>query len=179
MAAVLDLNQDWSPIASTSWDRALLLIMKGKVDIVLEHESNVLTYARGEIKMPVVVRLLKRVKYDRSKGLKFSRQNLFQRDKQTCQYCLKHVQRHEVTYDHVIPRSQGGKTEWTNIVICCQPCNSRKGGRTPKQAKMRDVYPTKPTNLRGGINLIYDPHMPFEWRQFFRDQTYWNGELEK
>lgn len=176
---VLVLNQDWSPIASTPWDRALLLILKGKVDIVIECDTQTLTYARGEIKMPLVVRLLKRVKYDRKNSIKFSRQNLYTRDNQTCQYCLQKVTRDRLTYDHVIPRSLGGKTTWTNIVLACQKCNSKKSNKTPKQAGMREVHPLQPKHLSGNITMIFDPKMPASWRQFFRDQVYWNGELDQ
>jgi len=68
--------------------------------------------------------------------VKFSRQNLYVRDRRTCQYCGTPFEHKYLTYDHVIPRSKGGQTEWTNVVTCCLACNLKKGGRTPEEAGM-------------------------------------------
>jgi hypothetical protein len=87
------------------------------------------------VKVPAVVRLLRAFRRRRQR-VKFSRVNIYARDKYTCQYCREVRAIGELTYDHVVPRRLGGRTEWTNIVTACQDCNLRKGARTPEQAGM-------------------------------------------
>ena len=97
-----------------------------------------------EIQVPRIARL---TRFDRmpSQSVKFNRKNLFARDDHRCQYCGKSEPAHRLSLDHVVPRSHGGPTTWENIVCCCLRCNSRKGGRTPKQARMQLLSrPTKP-----------------------------------
>ena len=97
-----------------------------------------------EIQVPRVARL---TRFDRmpAQSVKFNRKNLFARDDHQCQYCGKTEPAHKLSLDHVVPRSHGGPTTWENIVCCCLRCNSRKGGRTPKQARMKLLSrPTKP-----------------------------------
>ena len=98
-----------------------------------------------------------------------------------CQYCCYVVPRPEATYDHVVPRAQGGKTTWENVVIACVPCNQKKGGRTPSQAGMRLAStPVKPKKLPESVRITlgWQPGMPSSWRSWLRDFSYWNGELE-
>jgi 5-methylcytosine-specific restriction endonuclease McrA len=85
--------------------------------------------------MPAVVRLCRYAR-GRKKGVKFSRMNVYRRDEFTCQYCGDRPGVSLLTFDHVVPRAQGGKTEWTNIVTACVECNAAKADRTPEQAKM-------------------------------------------
>jgi len=105
---------------------------------------------------------------------KFSRQNIYARDKYKCQYCGQRFSSEELTYDHVIPRSRGGKTEWENIVTCCVDCNRRKGGRTPAEAGMKLIRkPVKPTWIPALRITIGFREVPQSWR----DYLYWNVEL--
>ena len=85
---------------------------------------------RMDIPVPKVIRLLG---YDRIPKLdiKLNRRNIFARDHSRCQYCGRHFPTSELSLDHIIPRSQGGGSSWTNLVCCCVKCNSQKGGRTP------------------------------------------------
>lgn len=97
-----------------------------------------------ELRVPRIVRL---TRFDRMpiQSIRFSRKNLFARDDHTCQYCGQSQPAHKLSMDHVIPRSHGGPTTWENIVCCCLRCNSRKGGRTPKEARMKLLSsPRKP-----------------------------------
>ena len=97
-----------------------------------------------EIQVPRIARL---TRFDRmpSQSVKFNRKNLFARDDHQCQYCGRNEPAHKLSLDHVVPRSHGGPTTWENIVCCCLRCNSRKGGRTPKQARMQLLSrPSKP-----------------------------------
>ena len=130
--------------------------------------------------MPSVVRFLKPV--PRKKAVKFSRQNVYVRDQGKCQYCGQRVPRTDFTYEHVIPRAQGGTTCWENVVVSCVPCNQRKGGRTPEQARMpllvRPVKPKKLPDL-AHLSLSFKPGMPESWKTWLRDAVYWNGTLDQ
>jgi 5-methylcytosine-specific restriction endonuclease McrA len=106
--------------------------------------------------------------------VKFSRQNIYARDKYRCQYCGAKFGPEELTYDHVVPRSRGGKTKWDNIVTCCIRCNRKKGGRTPAEARMRLIRkPSQPTWLPALRITIGFKEVPNSWR----DYLYWNVEL--
>ncbi len=97
-----------------------------------------------ELQVPRIIRLLR---YDRVPrySLRFSRRNLFARDNHNCQYCGKTAPASQLSLDHVVPRSRGGPTTWENVVCCCVECNTRKGGRTPKEARMKLLSkPAKP-----------------------------------
>lgn len=97
-----------------------------------------------ELQVPRIIRLLR---YDRLPrySLRFSRRNVFARDRHSCQYCGKTAPTSQLSLDHVTPRSRGGPTSWENVVCCCVECNARKGGRTPKEARMRLLSkPAKP-----------------------------------
>ena len=88
-----------------------------------------------DLQAPRVVRL---VRFDRlpRQSLRFSRRSLFARDGNECQYCGRRFPPQQLSLDHVLPRSRGGDTSWENIVCCCRACNTRKGGRTPREASM-------------------------------------------
>jgi 5-methylcytosine-specific restriction endonuclease McrA len=177
----LVLNATWQPVARIPWQRAITLLFLGKVEVVEEYEDKSIRSVTFEVKMPSVVRFLRMLKR-RKPIIRFSRENVFARDNGQCQYCGKKVTRPEATYDHVLPRSQGGGTHWENIVIACVPCNQRKGGRTPEQAKMKlKVAPVKPTKLPETLRLSFAFHkgMPSTWANWLRDMTYWHGSLEE
>ena len=167
------LNSTYEPLKVITWQRAVTLLWLGKVEMVKSYDRDIRSVT-FKIRMPSVVRLLRFVRRKRPQ-ISFSRRNLFARDEQTCQYCNRHRETPELTYDHVIPRSQGGKTEWTNIVTCCVDCNRRKGGRTPEQAGMRlRRWPRRPENLPGMVTItIGIRNAPDSWRDFL----YWNVEL--
>src|SRR5688572_30990497 len=132
------LSQGYEPIKVISWQRAITLLFLGKVEVLEEYDHNVRSVSIV-IKIPAVVRLLRAFRRH-AKPVKFSRVNIYARDHYRCQYCGRRASISELTYDHVTPRSQGGRTEWTNIVTACHDCNRRKGGRTPSQAGMRLLH---------------------------------------
>ena len=124
------------------------------------------------MKVPSVIALRQYVKT--SEFPAFTRFNLFLRDKFSCQYCGS--QQH-LTYDHVIPRRQGGKTTWENIATACAPCNMKKGGRTPKEAGMHLVRPIRPTNWQ--LQQHGKAFPPNYLHETWRDWLYWDIELEE
>lgn len=109
-----------------------------------------------------------------------SRENIYLRDGAACQYCGRHVSRAQATYDHVVPRAQGGKSDWANLVLCCAADNKRKAARTPEQAGMKlRSKPARPTKVPEVWTITVEPdQVPPEWRQFLKDWAYWRGELE-
>jgi 5-methylcytosine-specific restriction endonuclease McrA len=99
---------------------------------------------RGQVRVPDVI-VLSRYEKVHGRTIVFNRRNIFARDQNTCQYCGKKLSSSDCTIDHVIPQCQNGLGTWENCVISCVPCNSRKGGRTPKQAGMKLIRtPVKP-----------------------------------
>lgn len=128
------------------------------------------------IAVPRIIRLLF---YDRlpRRDVKFNRRNIFARDRNRCQYCGRRFPTSELSLDHVVPRSLGGKATWENIVCACTRCNVKKGGRTPRQAGM-DLFrqPAKPKH-----NTLVHVHLGHEryrsWKQFL-DHAYWSVELK-
>ena len=176
----LVLSHAYVPVARVVWQRAVTLLWEGKVEVIEEYENRVVRSVTLEFKVPSVIRFLRKIR-DRKRAVKFSRENVYARDKGCCQYCSSRVPRAEATYDHVTPRSQGGQTTWENVVIACTPCNQRKGGRTPGQAGMHlRVQPVKPKSLPDTLRLtfLFDKNAPPSWRQFFASYHYWQGELE-
>lgn len=169
------LNSTYEPLKVISWQRAVTLLWLGKVEIVRTYDREVRSVT-FKFRMPAVVRLLRFVRRKQPQ-ISFSRRNLFARDDNTCQYCGKPRDTSELTYDHVVPRSQGGRTEWTNIVTCCVDCNRRKGGRTPEQAGMRLMRaPKRPDYLPGVLTItISVRNAPDAWRDFL----YWNVSLDE
>jgi 5-methylcytosine-specific restriction endonuclease McrA len=118
-----------------------------------------------EIRVPRVIRLLR---YDRvpRKTLRFNRRNLFARDDHRCQYCGGNFPNSQLSFDHVIPRSRGGETSWENVVCSCVGCNSKKGGRTPQEARMRLLRkPTRPKHNPLLVSKLGNPKYA-SWRTF-------------
>lgn len=128
-----------------------------------------------DILVPRVIRL---VKYDQfpKNVIKFNRRNIFLRDENRCQYCGHKFPTHQLSLDHVMPRSQGGGTNWENIVCACLTCNVRKGGRTPGQAGMRLFRrPAKPK--RSPMLCHQLGHRKYQSWKTFLDEAYWTVEL--
>ena len=145
-AQTLLLTPWMMPHKIISWQTAVTMSFLGKVEVLEEYDEDIRSPSLA-IKAPAVVRL-KRPIGGMKRGVKFSRVNVFARDEFRCQYCGTRRPSHELNYDHVVPRVQGGKTGWENIVTSCYDCNSRKRGRTPAEAGMRLLRsPVKPKAL--------------------------------
>jgi 5-methylcytosine-specific restriction endonuclease McrA len=134
MDATLLLNATYEPISIISWRKAITLLVLEKVEPLANYARRIRSAALS-IEQPAVVRLLNRVPWRRPR-IRFSRRNVFLRDQYICQYCEDRCSMRRLTLDHVLPRSQGGPTSWTNIVTSCQSCNQFKADRTPEQAGM-------------------------------------------
>lgn len=131
---------------------------------------------RMHLAVPKVIRLLGYDKLPRN-DVKLNRRNIFARDHNRCQYCDGKFPTSELSLDHVIPRSQGGGASWQNLVCCCVKCNTKKGGRTPRQAHMPLTRkPVKPkTNPVLSIRIGSGKYQ--SWKAFL-DNAYWSVELK-
>jgi len=130
---------------------------------------------RFEIAVPRVIRLLS---YDRlpKTRVRLNRRNLFTRDGNRCQYCGKKFRTSELSIDHIVPRSRGGRTVWNNVVCACMKCNVRKGGRTPAEASMHLVREPVQPRFSPVITLHAGNEKYRSWKQFL-DAAYWHVEL--
>jgi 5-methylcytosine-specific restriction endonuclease McrA len=181
MSDTLVLSQSYQPVARISWQRAVTLLTLGKIEIIEEYEDREVRSMTFSMKVPSIVRFLNQIRR-KKKAIKFSRENVYARDKAKCQYCRNKVTRTEATYDHVVPRSLGGRTNWDNIVISCKGCNQKKGGRTPTQAKMPlHVKPVRPKNLPNyfKFSMKWTENMPPSWKDFVHSYSYWHGDIEE
>jgi 5-methylcytosine-specific restriction endonuclease McrA len=149
---VLVLNSSYEPINVCAARRAVVLVLKG-VAAAEEHSGWHIHSARSAVRIPSVIRLLeyRRIPHQ---ARALSRKNILMRDRFTCQYCLRTFGASELTLDHVLPRSRRGETTWENLVACCNPCNNRKGNRTPEEANMRLARPPRPFSLHTSRHLM-------------------------
>ena len=172
MEQVLLLNITYEPLKIINWKKAITLLCLGKVEVIEEYEQEIRSVTFS-LKLPSVVRLLKFIKRPKS-PIRFSRQNIYARDRYKCQYCGRPFPSEELTYDHILPKSRGGKTARGNIVPCCVGCNRSKGGRTPEEAGMRLVRkPVRPSWVPALRITIGFQKVPETWR----DYLYWTVEL--
>ena len=177
MEQALLLNASYEPLKVVDWRKAITLWCQGKVEVIAVHDREIRSVTVS-FKLPSVIRLLRFVRIKRRFDyVPFSRENIYTRDGDRCQYCNELFPRAELTFDHVIPVAQGGRKDWENIVTCCVDCNRRKGGRTPAEAGMHLVkVPRRPDSHAIRINIkIGLRSTPESWR----DYLYWNLELDE
>jgi 5-methylcytosine-specific restriction endonuclease McrA len=135
--SVLILNAGYEPLQRVSVQHAIKMLVR-EVAVIEEASDEMF----GDFPKPLVLRLVRYVKTTwRKHSPRFSKNKLFQRDKHSCAYCGQHA----TTVDHVIPRSRGGTTVWTNVVAACIKCNRKKASSTPEEANMK---------------LLLTPHVP-------------------
>jgi len=179
---VLVLNRLWQAVNICSARRAFALVYAGHAQIVSSRDLStnapdheVVTTISFKIRIPRVIVLLV---FDRlpKKEVKFTRHNVFERDKNTCQYCGEIFDRSELNLDHVVPRDRGGTTTWENVVCSCIPCNTRKGNRLPRQAHMSLIRKPKRPKWRPFVHVTFAAPQHDLWKHFV-DLAYWNVEL--
>jgi 5-methylcytosine-specific restriction endonuclease McrA len=168
MNQTLLLNATYEPLQIVSWKRAVKMHFQEKVEI-LEHHSREIRSVRMSMKVPSVIRLVSYAHVRRRHiAIRFSRQNLFARDKFRCQYCGDRFSIPDLTYDHVVPVARGGRKTWENIVTSCITCNREKGNRTPEEAGMQMLKrPTAPLGFPAKIQLLFHRiQAPDCWRAY-------------
>lgn len=144
MRRVLVLNQDYSPISVCSAERAFLLLYLEKAELIHQAEDVELRSVNASYPMPSVIRLSRYIVVP-FKRVMLTRQNIFKRDRNACQYCGSNK---DLTLDHVLPKSKGGESSWSNLATACKKCNSLKGDKTPEEANMPLMnVPFKPSYI--------------------------------
>ncbi len=161
MAKVLVLNASYEPLNITSWQRAIVLLIKGKAEQV-EHNGKLIY---ENLPLPTVIRLRHYVNMP-YKEIPLTRRNILHRDGHSCQYCG--YMGDELTLDHILPRSRGGGDSWENIVTACVRCNVRKGNRTPREANMPlNLTPRRPfSSLYFEVTKHLRSGSHQEWRKY-------------
>ncbi len=173
----LVLNADFRPLSYYPlslwpWQEAVKAVYLDRVDIVAEYDCFVRSPST-EIRLPSVIALRDYVRQDRAPA--FTRFNVFLRDGFKCVYCGASD---NLTFDHVVPRSRGGRTHWENIATACAPCNLRKGGRMPAEANMQPARkPFRPNNYQ--LQDIGRKFPPNHLHETWMDYLYWDIELEE
>lgn len=172
----LVLNADhrplsYYPLSLWCWQTALKAVFLNRVNIISEYER-VVHSPSIEIKLPSVISLKNYIRP--AKHPAFTRFNLFLRDSFACQYCGA---MDDLTFDHVVPRAQGGRTTWQNVTTACAPCNLKKGGQSQRQACMQPrIQPYRPSSYQLMENGRSFP--PNYLHESWRDYLYWDTELE-
>lgn len=197
---VLVLNRGYSAVRIVPARDAFTLLCRQAAEILSIENGNYLTYGLHdwmdvaklqkefepekhtwlrlpslEVAIPKIIRLLTYDKFVKPE-VRLTRRNLFSRDKNKCQYCGKRFSATDLTLDHVVPRVQGGGNSWSNLVCACMKCNTKKGGRTPRQASMRLIQkPFKPLHCEAR-KLRIGPIQYKSWKSFLQN-AYWSIEL--
>lgn len=198
---VLVLNRLYTAIRVVSARRAFVMLFKRAAEVIavedgsfanydfeswaeladLQREFDADTYSwvrtpQVEIAVPKVIRLVSYDRFPRGE-VKLNRRNIYARDHNRCQYCGVQFATRELTIDHIVPRVQGGDNTWTNLVCACVPCNTRKGGRTPRQANMRLIRQPQRPRRNPAVTLRLGSRKYQSWKAFL-DNAYWTVELK-
>ncbi len=172
----LVLNSDFRPLSYFplslwAWQETVKAVFLKRVNIISEYEE-IIHSPSINFKLPSVIALKDYVSHSRKPA--FTRFNVFLRDKFCCQYCNS---KNELTFDHLLPKSKGGKTNWDNVVTACSSCNVKKGGRLLKNSGLTlSQWPFQPSTEdlhKNGKN--FPPNFLHE---SWIDYLYWDVELE-
>ncbi len=147
--------------------RAFRLVFGAKAEVV-EYDQRHVRSIRSAHQAPSVIRLQHQVRRPRPR-VKLSRREIFIRDRYTCQYCGR-TGGSDLTLDHVMPRHRGGPHTWENLVTACKPCNHRKGGNTPEEARIRLARP--PFEPRSDIYSLFTPYLADTRNEGWRDYLF-------
>ncbi|MEM8885956.1 MAG: HNH endonuclease [Planctomycetota bacterium] len=188
----LVLNRSWVAITTTTVREAVSMVYQGAAkvicadtyqahdfaswsDVTASHDEPCVRTVALRLRVPEIIVL---AAYDGfpQRTVAFSRRNLYRRDRYTCQYCQKRPGTEELTIDHVLPRSRGGRSNWENCVLACVECNKRKANRLPSEAHMHLIRRPRTPRWSWDVEVAVG-HRKASWEQFLADR-YWNVELE-
>jgi len=178
-APALVLNADFRPLnyfplSLWSWQETIKAVCLDRVTIICEYDQSI-SSPSVKISLPSVIALKEYVPQKRNPA--FTRFNVFLRDRFSCQYCGGGFSASDLTFDHVVPRSKGGRTNWANVVAACSPCNLRKGNRLSGQCNMQPLAkPIAPNvwQLQENGRAFPPNYLHDSWR----DYLYWDAELQ-
>ena len=176
----LVLNADFRPLSYFPlslwcWQEAVKAVFLCRVHVLSEYDRSVRSPSK-EMRLPSVIVLKQYVAVSRRPA--FTRFNVFLRDRFACQYCGSALPAERLTFDHVVPRVRGGRTEWINVVTACEPCNLSKGHRLPREC---GIWPLRPPYEPGTYELQANGRgfPPNYLHESWRDYLYWDTELEE
>ena len=176
----LVLNADmqpvsWAPLSVWSWQEALVAVIQDRVIQVRTYDNVQVHSGSRAFDVPAVVALKR---YRKRKKVSFTRYHVFLRDEFRCQYCGTRFPAKDLTFDHVIPRSKGGRSDWENIVACCSAHNLQKGSKTPAQAGLKLLRrPFEPTPWQIDASARQVAAIKEDLHQTWMDYLYWDTEL--
>lgn len=161
------LTPQMAPHRVVSWQKAVVLLFLGKIEILEEYDVPIRT-PRFDLLTPAVARLVRSGGYGYlRRPVSFSRANVLLRDGLRCQYCGAERPAADLNQDHVVPRARGGLATWENIVASCYRCNQKKGNRTPEEAGMKLLRkPFRPRWLAQAPALREGASVPGEWARY-------------
>ncbi len=164
----------WGPLSVWSWEDALVAVLQERVNRVVDYEIEARSATRTFL-IPSVVALKR---FHKRRKVPFTRYHVFLRDRFSCQYCGECLPAKDLTFDHVVPRSKGGITSWSNVVTCCQRDNLFKGSRSLRESGLRLTHaPTEPTPHQ--IDDAAKRHAPRDnLHRTWLDFLYWDADLE-
>jgi 5-methylcytosine-specific restriction endonuclease McrA len=166
VGSVLLLNATFEPVSVISLQRAIILLLKEKAEVIEAAETRFRS-ERMSLPVPVVIRLVYFVRIPNRLSIPISRRTVLARDNYTCQYCGSQPARSELTVDHVFPRSRGGKQSWDNVVTACKRCNTRKGSRSLQEAGLiLRSRPEKPRFLALVLFSSANDESRLRWRKY-------------
>ncbi len=199
-SSVLVLNKSYMAVHIVNAKRAFCLLVKRLAEVISVQEQQYLSYdfeswkdlsalkdgfpgdedevvktISFEIRVPRIIRLVRYDKYPKH-NVRFNRRNVFARDGNRCQYCGKRFSTSELSLDHVLPRSLGGRSTWENLVCSCTQCNARKGGRIPAAAGMRLVRKPSRPRRNPAFRVSIGSKKYHSWKHFLSN-AYWDVEL--
>jgi 5-methylcytosine-specific restriction endonuclease McrA len=164
--AVLVLNHSFEPLQFTNARRAISLLLSGKAEPV-EASPRVIRSPSVALALPAVIRLAVYIRKPFLDRVAFNKKNILRRDGYTCQYCSRRGEK--LTVDHVVPRSRGGQTTWTNVVAACLRCNLLKGNRMLEEVRLRLIREPVHPQFLFSVHLLRHPHATSfldSWRKY-------------
>jgi 5-methylcytosine-specific restriction endonuclease McrA len=168
----LVLNKSWEPESVIGWQRAVSLVYTGRAEIVEENSNKIIHSVTSKMEMPSVIRLLS-PRRSRKAGAKYTKNNVYLRDRGCCQYCGINLPKADATLDHVLPRALGGKTSWKNTVIACRYCNGRKGDKMLQDCGLKlRKQPVQPetSQIIFSFIVLKSQECDLSWRNYFNAQ---------
>jgi 5-methylcytosine-specific restriction endonuclease McrA len=193
-ATVLVLNRSWIAVHIADVRRALSLVYRGLAKVVAPDtyatydfeswkelsqaaQSNYISTVSFKIRIPEII-VLNVFNGFYHKDVRFSRRNIFDRDRSSCQYCGKRFSKMDLTIDHVVPRSRGGKDTWDNVVLACVKCNVKKGDRLPHEAGLTLTRPPGRPQWVPYLGVKLGAVNVKSWEKFV-SMAYWDVELKE
>ncbi len=192
---VLVLNRHWLAVHVCTVKRAISLVYQEMAQIVNENyqtydfdswrelskfgedHAEMIRTPQFQIRAPKVI-VLGRYQNSPPRTVRFNRRNIYMRDRHMCQYCGTHPNRDDLTIDHIIPRSRGGRSTWENVVLACTRCNTKKGNRLPNECGMHPMTTPKRPSWMSTLRIIPGGEDRTVWERFV-DSAYWETNLKE